>query len=241
MAEGNVKYSILLPTYNEKDNLPLIVWLLDKTLVEHDINYEVIIIDDGSPDGTQDVAKQLIQIYGENKILLKPRAKKLGLGTAYVHGMQYATGDFIVIMDADLSHHPKFIPEFISLQKKHDYDVVSGTRYVGSGGVYGWDFKRKLISRGANFVTQILLRPGASDLTGSFRLYKKQVLLKLVESCVSKGYIFQMEMIIRARQHQFTIGEVPISFVDRFYGESKLGGNEIYQFAKGLLYLFATT
>jgi len=241
MSEANLKYSVLLPTYNEKDNLPLIVWLLNRTFTEHNISYEVIIIDDGSPDGTQDVAKQLIQIYGDDKILLKPRAKKLGLGTAYVHGMQFASGDFIVIMDADLSHHPKFIPEFIALQKKHDYDVVSGTRYVGSGGVYGWDLKRKLISRGANFVTQVLLRPGASDLTGSFRLYKKEVLLKLVESCVSKGYIFQMEMIIRAREHNFTIGEVPISFVDRFYGESKLGGNEIYQFVKGLLYLFATT
>lgn len=241
MTERNQKYSVLLPTYNERENLPLIIWLLVKTFTEQNILYEIIVIDDGSPDGTQDVAKQLINIYGEEKILLKPRAKKLGLGTAYVHGMQFATGDFIIIMDADLSHHPKFIPEFIALQKKHDYDVVSGTRYVGNGGVYGWDLKRKLVSRGANYLTQILLRPGASDLTGSFRLYKKEVLLKLVESCVSKGYIFQMEMIIRARQFNFSIGEVPISFVDRFYGESKLGGKEIYQFAAGLLYLFATT
>ncbi|XP_002159211.2 dolichol-phosphate mannosyltransferase subunit 1 isoform X1 [Hydra vulgaris] len=235
------KYTVLLPTYNEKDNLPLIIWLLVKTFSENNIDYEIIIVDDGSPDGTQNVAKQLISIYGENRILLKPRAKKLGLGTAYIHGMQFATGDFIIIMDADLSHHPKFIPKFIALQAKHNYDVVSGTRYAGDGGVYGWDFKRKLISRGANYVTQILLRPGASDLTGSFRLYKKDVLLRLVSSCVSKGYIFQMEMIIRARQFNYTIGEVPISFVDRFYGESKLGGNEIYQFVKGLLYLFATT
>lgn len=241
MVDGNSKYSVLLPTYNERDNLPLIVWLLVKTFSESKIIYEIIIIDDGSPDGTQDVAKQLISIYGEDKILLRPRAKKLGLGTAYIHGMQFATGDYIIIMDADLSHHPKFIPKFIELQQKHDYDLVSGTRYVGDGGVYGWDFKRKLISRGANYVTQCLLRPNASDLTGSFRLYKKEVLGRLVDACVSKGYIFQMEMIIRARQFGYTIGEVPISFVDRFYGESKLGGNEIYQFAKGLLYLFATT
>ncbi len=96
-------------------------------------------------------------------------------------------------------------------------------------------------SRGANFLTQILLRPGASDLTGSFRLYKKNVLQKLIEGCVSKGYVFQMEMIIRARQFNYTIGEVPITFVDRVYGESKLGGNEIIGFAKGLLMLFATT
>ena len=118
---------------------------------------------------------------------------------------------------------------------------MSGTRYEGSGGVNGWDLKRKIISRGANFVTQTLLRPGASDLTGSFRLYRKSALEDCVASCTSKGYVFQMEMIIRARQHGFKIGEVPITFVDRVYGESKLGGNEVIQFAKGLLYLFATT
>uniref|UniRef100_A0AAQ4Q4H1 Dolichol-phosphate mannosyltransferase subunit 1 n=1 Tax=Gasterosteus aculeatus aculeatus TaxID=481459 RepID=A0AAQ4Q4H1_GASAC len=254
------KYSILLPTYNERENLPLIVWLLVKYLDEGGFNYEIIVIDDGSPDGTLQVAEQLQKIYGEDKILLRPRAKKLGLGTAYIHGMRHATGNFIIIMDADLSHHPKFIPEFIQKQKEGDYDLVSGTRYHGNGGVYGWDLRRKLIrlllmsdlpfvlpspslvhSRGANFLSQVLLRPGASDLTGSFRLYKKEVLVCLVERCVSKGYVFQMEMIVRARQLNYSVGEVPISFVDRVYGESKLGGNEIVSFAKGLITLFATT
>lgn len=241
MSDEGDKYSILLPTYNERENLPIIIWLLVKYLSESNFDYEIIIIDDGSPDKTLDVAKQLQKIYGDKKIVLRPREKKLGLGTAYIHGIKHATGNFIIIMDADLSHHPKFIPEFINKQKAQNLDVVSGTRYVGSGGVYGWDLKRKVISRGANFVTQILLRPGASDLTGSFRLYRKDVLEKLVNACVSKGYVFQMEMIIRARQLGFTIGEVPITFVDRVYGESKLGGSEIVQFAKGLLYLFATT
>lgn len=106
------------------------------------------------------MAEQLQEIYGSDKIVLRPRKKKLGLGTAYVHGMKHATGQFVIIMDADLSHHPKFIPEFIKLQQEKNLDVVTGTRYVGSGGVYGWDTKRKLISRGANFLTQILLRPG---------------------------------------------------------------------------------
>ncbi|XP_015926666.2 dolichol-phosphate mannosyltransferase subunit 1 [Parasteatoda tepidariorum] len=233
------KYSILLPTYNERENLPIIVWLIVKYMNEGHIDFEIIIIDDGSPDGTQEAAKQLEKIYGSDKIVLKPREKKLGLGTAYIHGIKHATGDFIVIMDADLSHHPKYILDFIKKQKEADYDLVSGTRYSGSGGVNGWDFKRKLISRGANYLTQVLLRPGASDLTGSFRLYKRDVLKKLVESCVSKGYVFQMEMIVRGRNLGFSIGEVPIVFVDRIYGESKLGGNEIYQFVKGLLYLFA--
>ncbi|XP_014270883.1 dolichol-phosphate mannosyltransferase subunit 1 isoform X2 [Halyomorpha halys] len=213
-------------------------------MVKHctqDYNFEIIIIDDGSPDGTQEVAKELQKIYGDDVILLRPREKKLGLGTAYVHGIKHASGNFIIIMDSDLSHHPKFIPKFIEKQKEGNFDVISGSRYISGGGVSGWDFKRKLVSRGANFLTQLLLRPGASDLTGSFRLYKKDVLEKLISSCISKGYVFQMEMIIRARQFNYTIGEVPITFVDRVYGESKLGGSEIVQFAKGLLYLFATT
>ncbi|KAG5347333.1 DPM1 mannosyltransferase, partial [Acromyrmex charruanus] len=237
----NDKYSILLPTYNEVENLPIIIWLIVKYMEESELAYEIIVIDDGSPDGTLNMAKQLQHVYGDDKIILKPREKKLGLGTAYMHGIKYATGNFIVIMDADLSHHPKFIPKMAELQRYLNLDVVSGTRYAQGGGVYGWDFKRKLVSRGANFLTQILLRPGASDLTGSFRLYKKDVLEKLIQSCVSKGYVFQMEMIVRARQFNYTIGEVPITFVDRVYGQSKLGGSEIFQFAKGLLYLFATT
>ncbi|XP_055298787.1 dolichol-phosphate mannosyltransferase subunit 1 [Sitodiplosis mosellana] len=235
------KYSILLPTYNERENLPIIIWLIVKYMDQSKINYEIIVIDDGSPDGTLDVAKQLQAIYGEDKILLRPREAKLGLGTAYIHGIKHANGNFIIIMDADLSHHPKFIPEFIELQKEHDYDIVSGTRYIGNGGVYGWDFKRKLVSRGANFLSQLLLRPNCSDLTGSFRLYKKDHLEKLIAKCVSKGYVFQMEMLVRARELNYTIGEVPITFVDRVYGQSKLGGTEIFQFAKNLLYLFATT
>ncbi|KAM9647131.1 dolichol-phosphate mannosyltransferase subunit 1 isoform X4 [Aquila chrysaetos chrysaetos] len=203
-AGGADKFSVLLPTYNERENLPLVVWLLARTFQESGNNFEIIIIDDGSPDGTQEIAEQLEKIYGSDKI-------------------------------------PKFIPEFIRKQKEGNFDIVSGTRYKGNGGVYGWDLKRKLISRGANFLTQVLLRPGASDLTGSFRLYRKEVLQKLMEKCVSKGYVFQMEMIVRARQLGYTIGEVPISFVDRVYGESKLGGNEIVSFLKGLLTLFATT
>ena len=97
------KYSILLPTYNERENLPIIVWLLVKYLKE--LDFEIIVIDDGSPDGTLDVAKKLQEIYGEETVVLRPREKKLGLGTAYVHGLKHAKGDYIIIMDADLSHH----------------------------------------------------------------------------------------------------------------------------------------
>ncbi|XKL59920.1 hypothetical protein PGB90_000936 [Kerria lacca] len=204
-------------------------------------NFEIIIIDDGSPDGTLQVAEQLQKIFGTEKIVLRPRQKKLGLGTAYMHGLKEAVGNFVILMDADLSHHPKYIPQFIKKQQNENYDIVTGTRYAGNGGVSGWDFQRKLISCSANFLTQFLLRPNVSDLTGSFRLYKKPVLEKLIQNCTSKGYVFQMEMIVRARQNNFKIGEIPIAFIDRLYGESKLGASEILQFAKGLLYLFITT
>ncbi|KAF8460376.1 nucleotide-diphospho-sugar transferase [Kalaharituber pfeilii] len=238
MAPAGDKYTIILPTYNERKNLPVITWLLAKTLNENNIDWELIIVDDGSPDGTQEVAEQLIKVYGEKRIVLKPRAGKLGLGTAYVHGLQFATGNFVIIMDADFSHHPKFIPQFIKAQKTKNYDIVTGTRYAGDGGVYGWDFKRKLVSRGANLFASVVLRPGVSDLTGSFRLYKKSVLERVIKETESKGYTFQMEMMVRARAAGFTVTEVPISFVDRIYGDSKLGGDEIVEYAKGVFNLW---
>ncbi|KZV92073.1 dolichol-phosphate mannosyltransferase [Exidia glandulosa HHB12029] len=244
------KYSVILPTYNERKNLPVIVWLIANTFNENKLDWEIIIVDDNSPDGTQDVAKQLQKAFGQNRILLKPRAGKLGLGTAYIHGLNFVTGDFVVIMDADFSHHPKFIPQFIKLQETHNLDIVTGTRYRSSakpalpgataGGVHGWDLKRKLVSRGANFLADTVLSPGVSDLTGSFRLYKTPVLKDIIPRVTSRGYVFQMEIIVRARSLGYSIGEVPITFVDRIFGESKLGGDEIVQYAKGVWSLFST-
>ncbi|PVU94537.1 hypothetical protein BB561_002472 [Smittium simulii] len=234
------KYSVLLPTYNERDNLPIIIRLLTKTFEENSIDYEIIIIDDASPDGTLDVAKQLQNIYGQDKIVLRPRAGKLGLGTAYIHGIKNATGNYVIIMDADMSHHPKDIPKFIKKQKDGNFDIVTGSRYIPGGGVYGWDLKRKLISRGANFIADFLLNPGVTDLTGSFRLYKTQVLQQIIDATISKGYVFQMEIMVRARQFNFTVAEVPITFVDRVFGESKLGAGEIVGYLKGLYALFTS-
>ncbi|CCE80121.1 Piso0_003220 [Millerozyma farinosa CBS 7064] len=234
------KYSVILPTYNERRNLPILIYLLAKTFKEHKLNWEVIIVDDNSPDGTQEIAKKLIDIFGSEHIQLRPRAGKLGLGTAYVHGLQYVTGNFVIIMDADFSHHPEAIPRFIAKQKEKDYDIVTGTRYAGDGGVYGWDLKRKLVSRGANFLASTALRPGVSDLTGSFRLYKKEVLSTVISQTKSKGYVFQMELMARAKALGYSVGESPISFVDRLYGESKLGGDEIVGYLKGVWNLFTS-
>jgi dolichol-phosphate mannosyltransferase len=106
MAPKGNKYSVILPTYNERKNLPIITWLLNRTFTENKLDWELIIVDDGSPDGTQEVAQQLVKVYSPH-VLLKPRAGKLGLGTAYVHGLKFVTGNFVIIMDADFSHHPK--------------------------------------------------------------------------------------------------------------------------------------
>ncbi|KAK8945331.1 hypothetical protein KSP40_PGU015946 [Platanthera guangdongensis] len=232
-------YSIIIPTYNERLNIALVVYLVFKHLREFD--FEIIIVDDSSPDGTQDIVKQLQLLYGEERILLRARKKKLGLGTAYCHGLKHASGDFVIIMDADLSHHPKYLPSFIRKQKETEASIVTGTRYVRGGGVHGWNLMRKLTSRGANVLAQTFLWPGVSDLTGSFRLYKKSVLEDVIGSVVSKGYVFQMEMIVRASRKGYHIEEVPITFVDRVYGTSKLGGSEIVEYLKGLIYLIFAT
>ena len=130
------------------------------------------------------------------------------------------------------------MPEFIKKQKEGDFDVVTGSRYIPNGGVFGWNFKRKLTSRVANFIADTLLNPGVSDLTGSYRLYKREVFNNSMAAMQSKGYVFQMEIIVRAHDMNYTIGEVPIVFVDRMYGKSKMGMNEIFQYLKGVLTLF---
>lgn len=172
-------------------------------------------------------------------VILKTRTGKLGLGTAYVHGLQFARGNFIIIMDADFSHHPKFIPQMIATQQSGDYDIVTGTRYAPGGGVYGWDLRRRLTSKGANIFADTVLRPGISDLTGSFRLYKRSALEKLFETTDVRGFSMQMALAVTAKSMGMSIAEVPITFVDRLYGDSKLGGEEIVEYAKGVFSLWA--
>ena len=198
---------------------------------------EIVIVDDNSPDGTQEVVAQLQKIY-PGKIKLHARPGKLGLGSAYIDGLGQCTGEYVILMDADLSHHPKVIPEFIKKQRETGADIVTGTRYAQNGGVYGWDLNRKLTSRVANFLAGTLLAPQASDLTGSFRLYKKDVLERCLKSVKSRGYVFQMEIIVRAQYFGYSIEEVPITFVDRIFGESKLGAGEILAYLQGLVDIF---
>jgi dolichol-phosphate mannosyltransferase len=232
---------VILPTYNERENLPIIYYLLHKYFTGAKLQYEVVIVDDSSPDNTLEVAQAIQKSYGTDRVTIVSREGKLGLGTAYIAGLKAAKGDRIILMDADLSHHPKFIPQMVRKMEETKVQIVTGTRYKLGGGVFGWDFKRKLTSKGANFLADFLLAPGVSDLTGSFRLYERNVLEEILPQIQCKGYAFQMEIIVRSKKAGFTVDEIPISFVDRIYGESKLGAKEIIMYIQGLLQLFFTT
>ena len=252
----DVGYSVLLPTYEERENLPLIVWLLVRALaaLPGSPTYEILIIDDNSPDGTFEIAKDLatrvfaVESNKQGFPIIRPlwRPGKLGLGSAYVFGLREAKGEFVIILDADMSHHPDDIAAMVQRQAADNCDIVTGSRYCYStgprGGVCGWDLKRKLTSRVANYIATVLLRPGdLTDLTGSFRLYRRSALESIIHKVQSKGYTFQMEIMIRAIDAGMSFGEVPITFVDRLYGESKLGGAEVINYLKGLFFLFWTT
>ncbi|CAM9760622.1 unnamed protein product [Ectocarpus sp. 6 AP-2014] len=235
------KYSVILPTYNERDNLPLTTWMLVRTFQENDLDFEIVVVDDSSPDGTLAVAEMLQGLYGKEVVRILSRPGKMGLGTAYMDGLRMITGTHVILMDADMSHHPKYIPDLVQKMEEGDHDVVSGTRYGLGGGVAGWDLFRKLTSRVANFLAHTLLSPGVTDLTGSYRLFTKAALEDIMKEVTSKGYVFQMEVIVRARLKGYSVGEVPITFVDRIYGESKLGSGEIVSYLIGLVNLFLTT
>lgn len=180
------------------------------------------------------MVRQLQAAYGADRLVLAPRAAKLGLGSAYAHGLARATGGWVILMDADLSHHPKYIPDLVAAQAAAAADVVCGSRYLPGGGVAGWDAGRKLTSRGANVLARTLLGLAPSDLTGAYRLYRRATLAGLLARCRCTGYAFQMEIVARAAAAGAAIAEVPIVFVDRLYGDSKLGAHEFAQFLAGL-------
>uniref|UniRef100_A0A8C9H026 Dolichol-phosphate mannosyltransferase subunit 1 n=1 Tax=Piliocolobus tephrosceles TaxID=591936 RepID=A0A8C9H026_9PRIM len=233
-------YSVIIPTYNEKENIPYVVNMIVNELKGKDINFEIIVVDDNSTDNTSSVYKQLQQIFNEEKLLLIERKGKYGIGSAYMDALKIVSGDFVVIMDADLSHHPKYIYDFIKRQKETNCDIVIGTRYNKKGGVSGWGFKRILVSTVANFLAQFLLFIKLTDLTGSFRLYKTEVLKEVIQKVDGKGYVFQMEIIVRAIKLGKIIEEVGYIFTERLFGKSKLSPNEIYKYILGLLKLFWT-
>ena len=219
-----MKPVVIVPTYNERDNIDI---LLDD-LLSLPVSVNVINVDDNSPDGTGEVADLWAARYPD-RVQVVHRAGKLGLGTAYIAGFHCAfeSGfDRIMTMDADFSHHPRYIPAMLDLSRERD--LVIGSRYVPGGGTLNCTAKRKALSRGANTFAKVMLGLRAQDCTAGFRCYRREVLQAIdLDDIRSNGYSFLIEMIFNVQRRGFSIGEVPIIFEDRRRGTSKISQNEV--------------
>lgn len=217
MAEKSL---IIIPTYNELDNVQkLVPDILNKY---SKIPLDILIVDDNSPDGTSDYIENLSKSEGRVKLI--KREKKMGLGTAYIKGFNYALEhdyDFIFEMDADYSHDPKEIKNFLkSIQKN---DLVIGSRYLNGVNVINWPMRRLLLSYFANYYTRLITGLPVKDTTGGFKCFRRKVLEAIDLSKVSSnGYAFQIEMNFKAWKKGFKLGEISIIFTDRFKGTSKM-------------------
>ena len=219
-----MKPVVIVPTYNERDNIDI---LLDD-LLSLPVNLSVINVDDNSPDGTGEAADAWAARY-PNRVQVAHRAGKLGLGTAYITGFKRAfESDFdrVMTMDADFSNHPRYIPAMLELSRERD--LVIGSRYVPGGGTLNCTTKRKALSRGANAFAKMMLGLRAKDCTAGFRCYRREVLQAIdLDGIRSNGYSFLVEMIFYVQRRGFSIGEVPIIFEDRRRGTSKISQNEV--------------
>jgi len=210
---------VCLPTYNERDNLEPMVRALAEVLPE---GGRVLVIDDNSPDGTGEIADRLAAELPWLEVLHRP--EKQGLGRAYVDGFHHALAegaDLVLEMDCDFSHDPRDLPRLIA-SVEAGADLALGSRYVEGGGTENWGLVRRLISRGASIYTRVLLMP-IHDATGGFKCFRRTVLESIdLESIDAAGYVFQIETTYRTLRKGFRVVEVPIRFVDRTAGESKM-------------------
>lgn len=227
---------VIIPTYNERENIPLIL----KAVFELSGNFHVLIIDDGSPDGTASLVKELMPLY-ESRLFLEERRGKLGLGTAYIHGFRWALErgyEFIFEMDADFSHNPADLIRLHTACQKEGADVAVGSRYVKGGGVVNWPSNRIALSKGASLYTRVITRMPIKDPTAGFVCYRSNVLRSINLSTIHfVGYAFQIEMKYAAWKLGFNIVEVPITFKDRTLGASKMNKGIIKEGVLGVLRL----
>ncbi|MBM4039025.1 MAG: polyprenol monophosphomannose synthase [Planctomycetes bacterium] len=215
---------LTLATYNERENLrPLVEAILGLGIAELDI----LVVDDNSPDGTGQLADELAASHPNIRVL--HRAGKLGLGTAHVAAMRHAIAhsyDFVATMDADFSHHPRYLPDILA--RKDDCDLVIGSRYVPGGGVRNWGRLRRLMSWGANAYVKLLLGLKPRDCSGAYKCYRVATLRRVdLDGIVAKGYAFQEEITWRMQLAGARIAEVPIVFENRRLGQTKMSLREI--------------
>lgn len=221
-----MKSVIVIPTYNEATNIKP---LLERIFDLHIPNQEVLVVDDNSPDGTGSVVEELGHTHPVN--LLK-REKKSGLGSAYIAGFRQALGrgaDYILQMDADGSHDPADIPRLLAAAQNSD--LVIGSRRVPGGNIVGWSTWRHFESAAAMWFARWLLDLKTKDVTAGFRCFSRRVLEQIpLEQIAASGYAFQEEMLFRTERAGFRVAEIPVTFLDRQEGQSKLSGRDIREF-----------
>jgi len=222
-AKGRVL--IVMPTYNERQNLEIIAGRVRESVPDADL----LVVDDNSPDGTGDLADKLAEV--DPRVQVMHRTEKAGLGRAYVAGFSRALADgydLIVEMDADGSHRPEDLPRLLAAAATAD--AVIGSRYVPGGTVVNWPKSREFLSRGANLYNRAMLGVRVKDATGGFRVYRAETLRKInLNGIQSAGYCFQIDMTLRVLQSGLTITEVPITFVERERGASKMSNTVIIE------------
>ena len=221
------KALVIIPTYNEVENIEKLI----PEVMKQSPVFDILVIDDHSPDGTAKVVKQWVK--KSSRVNLIEREKKLGLGTAYVTGFQYAlkAGYGLVFeMDADFSHDPKALNAFLKASKK--YDLVIGSRYIEGVNVVNWPLSRLLLSWFANLYTRLITRMPIKDATAGYKCFKRHVLEAInLDEIHSDGYAFQIEMHFKVWKKGFSLKEIPIVFVDRNLGVSKMGSGIIREAA----------
>ena len=227
MAED--RFLIVLPTYDERDNLPRMVAAIEELMPTLPFPGDVLVVDDGSPDGTGEIADALAAERSWLHVL--HRRQKDGLGRAYVAGFQWALErDYthVLEMDSDLSHPPGALPSLLAASR--DVDLVLGSRYVAGGGVAGWPLSRRVVSRGGCLYAQAILGVGVRDLTGGYKCFRRWVLERLdLERVHANGYAFQIELTYRTIRMGGRVAEVPITFSDRTDGESKMSRHIVFE------------
>ena len=225
------KVSIIIPTYNERENISK---LLDMILKE-DFVEEVIVVDDGSKDGTMEVVEKYT--VKDRRVKLLERRKKLGLGSAYREGIKFVTCDWFFTMDADLSHDPRQIKDF--LEQIQHADILIGSRHVRGSLIIGWSLYRFLTHLIANFLARTLLGLNCKDVTSGYRLYNTKKARSIFPLLKGDRFNFQIEVLFYAERLGLKIKEIPIIFVDRKLGKSKFNFSETMHFFRILIYLLA--
>ena len=214
---------VIIPTYNEKENIEKMI----RKVFSLEEFFHVLIVDDGSPDGTASIVKRLQKEFAD-RLFIEERAGKLGLGTAYIHGFKWGLKngyEHLIEMDADFSHNPDDLVRLLD-SCRNGADLAIGSRYIKGGKVANWDRKRLLLSYFASWYVRMILWIGIRDTTAGFKCYNRKVLVKINFDAVTfKGYAFQICMKYAAVKHGFKVVEVPITFIDHEFGTSKMSSS----------------